>query len=112
MKILNTYEIQFTTAVDSYKEKLQPFNERTKQVFAENESQAVDRAYQKLMRDFPDSSKDIWEVKNIVKRADNILESIILTGHPSLFILNFPLTSPTINPKPKLFCPSHYLPPA
>jgi len=76
MKILNTYEIQFTTAVDAYKEKLQPFNERTKQVFAENETQAIERAYDKLMIDYPDSSKGIWEVKSIVKRADNILENL------------------------------------
>jgi len=70
MKILNTYDIQFTTAVDSYKEKLQPFNERTKQVCAENETQAIERAYHKMMIDYPDSSKSIWEVKSIVKRAD------------------------------------------
>lgn len=75
MKTLNTYEIQFTTTVDSYKEKLQPFSERTKQVFAENETQAIEKAYDKLMVDYPDSSKSIWEVKNIVKRADNILET-------------------------------------
>lgn len=73
MKTLNTYEIQFTTAIDSYKKKLQPFNERTEQVFAENETQAVEHGYQKLMGDFPNSSKDEWEVKNILKRADNIL---------------------------------------
>lgn len=73
MKILNTYEIIFTTTVDSYKKELQPFNERTKQVFAENEIHAVERGYQKLMGNFPNSSKEIWEVKNIVKRADNVL---------------------------------------
>lgn len=76
MTTLNTYEVQFTTAVDSYKKKLQPFNERIKQVFAENEAQALERGYQKLMMDFPDSLKDIWEVKTIIKRADNILETI------------------------------------
>jgi hypothetical protein len=76
MKILNTYEIQFTTAIDSYRKKLQPFNERTKQVFAENETQAIEQAYDKLMVDYPDSSKSIWEVKNIVKGAVNILEII------------------------------------
>ena len=74
MKTLNTYEIQFTTTVDFYRKKLQPFNERTKQVFAENETQALEHGYQKLMGDFPNSSKCMWEVKNIVKRADNILE--------------------------------------
>ena len=74
MKTLNAYEIQFTTTVDFYRKKLQPFNKRTKQVFAENETQALEHGYQKLMGDFPNSSKCMWEVKNIVKRADNILE--------------------------------------
>ena len=73
--MVNTYEIKFTTTVDSYKKKLEPFNECTKQVFAENETQAIEPAYHKLMVDDPDSSKNIWEVKNIVKRADNILET-------------------------------------
>jgi len=73
MKTLNTYEVQFTSTVDFYRKKLQPFNERTKQVFAENETQALEHGYQKLMGDFPNSSKYMWEVKSIVKRADNIL---------------------------------------
>ena len=76
MQNINTYEIQFTTAVDFYKKKLQPFNERTKQIFAENETQAIERAYHKMMIDYPDSSKSIWEVKSIVKRGDNILENL------------------------------------
>lgn len=76
MKTLNTYEIQFTTTIDFYRKKLQPFNERTEQIFAENETQAVEHGYQKLMRDFPNSSKDMWEVKSITKRADNILGTI------------------------------------
>lgn len=68
MKLLNTYKIQFTKTVGFYKKKLQPLYERTKQVFAENETQAIERAYHKLMVDYPDSSKkndcrgQVWAV--------------------------------------------------
>jgi hypothetical protein len=46
------YEIQF-------REKLQPSNEVVKMVFSENGMQAIERGYQKLMLDFPDSSKNV-----------------------------------------------------
>lgn len=76
MSMLNTYEIQFTTTSDFYKKKLLPFNEMVKQVFAEDKTQAVERGYQKLMRDFPESPKDIWKVKCVIKRSDNVLHGL------------------------------------
>lgn len=50
--ILNTYEVQFTTTSDFYRKKMLPFNEHINRFFAENETQATERAYQKLLRDF------------------------------------------------------------
>jgi hypothetical protein len=60
MRPLNTYEIQF-------RKKLQTSNEVVKTVFSENGIQAIERGYQNLMREFPDSSKNVWEVKRVVK---------------------------------------------
>lgn len=77
MKKFSTYEIKFTTTSDLYKEKLQPFSECIKMVFAENKPQAVERACQKLMKDFPKCQKDIWEVKEVIKIDDNIFQRLL-----------------------------------
>ena len=60
MITLNAYEIQF-------RKRFQPSNEVVKMVFSENGIQAIEQGYQKLMLDFPDSSKKIWEVKRVIK---------------------------------------------
>ena len=60
MITLNAYEIQF-------RKRFQPSNEVVKMVFSDNGIQAIEQGYQKLMLDFPDSSKKIWEVKRVIK---------------------------------------------